>query len=180
MSYNSKYKGSEVDNLLSSIKDKQDVIPDLVTIREGSSKGATALQEEQYKGTVTSVKINGTTKTPDTNGMVDLGTIEGGSGSSNGGGGAYAVVNHGNGGMVGIITPNVFHVFEDPSSFYFTFGDEQEGVVNEYILQISFTHVPIPAIFPDTIQWANGEPIFEKGKTYQISIVNNIGLIVIV
>lgn len=179
MSYNSKYKGSEVDNLLSSIKDKQDVIPDLVTIREGSSKGATALQEEQYKGTVTSVKINGTTKTPDTNGMVDLGTIEGGSGSSSGGNGAYAEINHGSN-PIGIIAPNVFHVFEDPSFFDFVFGDEQEGVVNEYILQISFTNVPIPAIFPDTIQWANGEPIFKKRKTYQISIVNNIGLIVIV
>ena len=34
------------------------------------------------KGTVTKVKINGTEKTPDANGMVDLGTIEGGSGGS--------------------------------------------------------------------------------------------------
>lgn len=104
-------------------------------------------------------------------------TISEGGGSSSGGGGAYAVVNHGDG-VVGIITPNVFHVFEDPSFFDFTFGDEQEGVVNEYILQISFTGMPTPMIFPDTIQWANGEPIFNKGKTYQISIVNNIGLIV--
>lgn len=34
---------------------KQDMIEDLDDIRDGASKGATALQEEQYKGTVTSV-----------------------------------------------------------------------------------------------------------------------------
>lgn len=47
-------------------------------VQTSLGKADTALQSEQYKGTVTSVKINGTTKTPDTNGMVDLGTIEGG------------------------------------------------------------------------------------------------------
>lgn len=35
------------------------------------------------KGTVTQVKINGTTKSPDSAGLVDLGTISGGGGSSN-------------------------------------------------------------------------------------------------
>lgn len=48
------------------------------SVQTSLNKADTALQSEQYKGTVTSVKINGTTKTPDTNGMVDLGTIEGG------------------------------------------------------------------------------------------------------
>lgn len=72
----------DLSGIISSIEQqiaaKQDKITDLQTIREGAAKGATALQSEQYKGTVTSVKINGTTKTPDTNGMVDLGTIKGG------------------------------------------------------------------------------------------------------
>ena len=55
---------------------KQDAISDLDTIRAGAAKGATALQSytEQYKGTVTSVKINGTNKNP-SNGVVDLGTV---------------------------------------------------------------------------------------------------------
>ena len=55
---------------------KQDAISDLETIRQGAAKGATALQSytEQYKGTVTSVKINGTNKNP-SNGVVDLGTV---------------------------------------------------------------------------------------------------------
>lgn len=55
---------------------KQDAISDLDDIRAGAAKGATALQSytEQYKGTVTSVKINGTNKNP-SNGVVDLGTV---------------------------------------------------------------------------------------------------------
>lgn len=65
-----------VDVLNQSISSKQDVIPDLETIKQGAAKGATALQSytEQYKGTVTGVKINGATKNP-SNGVVDLGTV---------------------------------------------------------------------------------------------------------
>lgn len=58
----------------SQVNDKQDRIDDLETIRRGAAKGATALQSEQYKGTVTGVKINGTTKNP-SSGVVDLGTV---------------------------------------------------------------------------------------------------------
>ena len=53
---------------------KQDKIADLDTIRSGAALGATALQTETYKGTVTGVKINGSTKSP-TSGVVDLGTV---------------------------------------------------------------------------------------------------------
>lgn len=58
------------------LNSKQDVIGDLDDIRQGAAKGATALQSytEQYKGTVTGVKVNGTTKNP-SNGVVDLGTV---------------------------------------------------------------------------------------------------------
>lgn len=65
-----------VDALNQSIGSKQDTITDLETIRQGAAKGATALQSytEQYKGTVTGVKINGTTKNP-SSGVVDLGNV---------------------------------------------------------------------------------------------------------
>lgn len=61
-----------------ALQSKQNSIHDLQTIREGAAKGATALQEETYKGTVTAVKINGETKKP-SDGIVDLGEISGGS-----------------------------------------------------------------------------------------------------
>lgn len=58
------------------ITNKQDTIADLDTIRRGSALGATALQSytEKYKGTVTGIKVNGSTHNP-SNGVVDLGTI---------------------------------------------------------------------------------------------------------
>jgi hypothetical protein len=65
------------DSTLEDLVDvKQDKIDDLDEIRAGAAKGATALQSytEQYKGTVTGVKINGTTKNP-SSGVVDLGTV---------------------------------------------------------------------------------------------------------
>jgi hypothetical protein len=65
------------DSTLADLVDiKQDKINDLDEIRAGAAKGATALQSytEQYKGTVTGVKINGTNKNP-SNGIVDLGTV---------------------------------------------------------------------------------------------------------
>lgn len=74
MSFNSKHKSSEIEEILDSVEGKQDKIDDLAAIRSGAAKGATALQSEQYKGTVTGVKINGTTKNP-SSGVVDLGTV---------------------------------------------------------------------------------------------------------
>ena len=49
-------------------------------VQTSLGKADTALQSytEQYKGTVTKVKINGSEKSPDSNGLVDLGMIEGG------------------------------------------------------------------------------------------------------
>ena len=65
------------NSTLSDLVDvKQDKINDLDEIRAGAALGATALQSytEQYKGTVTGVKINGSTVSP-ANGTVDLGTV---------------------------------------------------------------------------------------------------------
>lgn len=44
MSYNSKYTGARVEEILESVGGKQDAIADLDAIRSGASKGATALQ----------------------------------------------------------------------------------------------------------------------------------------
>lgn len=46
------------------------------SVQESLSKADSALQSysEQYKGTVTGVKVNGSTKSP-SNGVVDLGTV---------------------------------------------------------------------------------------------------------
>ena len=53
---------------------KQDKISDLDAIRQGAAKGATALQAETYTGTVTGVKVNGVTLSPN-KGVVDVGDV---------------------------------------------------------------------------------------------------------
>lgn len=58
MGYNSKYKSSEIEEILDSVGGKQDAISDLEAIRYGASKGATALQEEEYKGTIVAEDAN--------------------------------------------------------------------------------------------------------------------------
>ena len=73
MSYSSKHPGADIEAILDSVENKQDKITDLETIRAGAAKGATALQTEQYKGTITEVKMNGASK--GTSGVVDLGTV---------------------------------------------------------------------------------------------------------
>ena len=51
-------------------------------VQASLDKADTALQSytEQYKGTVTGIKVNGTTNTPNSSGIVDLGEISGGGG----------------------------------------------------------------------------------------------------
>lgn len=95
------YFWSKIKSLVSgAVAVKQDTIEDLADIRSGAAKGATALQTEtdpvfsaspaasiqtsditnwnsktDNKGTVTKVKINGTEKSPNASGVVDVGTV---------------------------------------------------------------------------------------------------------
>lgn len=286
-----------VDDLASQ---KQDEITDLDTIRAGAALGATALQTETYKGTVTGVKINGTTKNP-SSGVVDLGTvitshqdisgkqdklvsgtniktinntsilgsgnisITGGSGtitgvsangtsiatsgvanipaattskygvtqlssstsststslaatpsavkaaydlangkqdklvsgtniktingtsilgsgnitisggSSSGGSGAYAQVNHGTSDTTFTLTPNTFHVWDEVASLTLTLGSETSGVANEFLFQFTSGSTPTSLTLPDDIKWANDSaPTIAENMIYQISVLKGL------
>ena len=98
--------------------------------------------------------------------------------SSSGGSGAYAEVSHGTGDTTFTLTPNTFHVWDEVTSLDLSFADETAGVANEYVFQFTSGATPTSLTLPDTIQWVNGAPNIEANKTYQVSIVNNIGLIV--
>jgi hypothetical protein len=144
-------------------------------VQTSLGKADTALQSEQYKGTVTSVKINGATKTPNANGVVDLGTIEGGGGSSSGGSGVYAEVNHGTSDTTFELTPNTFHVWDEVASLDLSFGDETAGVANEYLFQFMSGSTATTLTLPD-VNWANNsEPTIAENKIYQISVLKGLG-----
>lgn len=181
---------------------KQDLITDIDTIRQGAAKGATALQSytEEYKGTVTGVKINGTTKNP-SNGVVDLGTVITGhqnisgkqdtlvsgtniktiNGTSILGSGnivisAYSEVNHGTSDTIFTLTPNTFHVWDKVSALTLTFGSETSGVANKYLFQFTSGSTPTTLTLPDSIKF-NSDFTVESNKIYQISILNGLGTV---
>jgi hypothetical protein len=273
------------------IATKQDTIEDLATIREGAALGATALQEEQYKGTVTSVtagdglaggtitgsgtialeslvsakelgihpqstiytigipsgvnysrtntafsnyakKINidkhgrissMTTQTmtianivfdfaTDTKGGfmsaadktkldgidmtkkqdklvsgTNIKTINGtsilgsgnivisGGGSSSGGSGAYAEVNHGTSDTTFELTPNTFHVWDEVASLDLSFADETAGVANEYLFQFTSGATATTLTLPDGLKWANDSmPTIAENMIYQISVLKGL------
>lgn len=144
-------------------------------VQTSLGKADTALQSytEQYKGTVTKVKINGSEKTPDSNGVVDLGTIEGGGSSS--GNGAYAEVNHGTSDTTFALTPNTFHVWDEVSTLTLTLGSEIAGVANEYLFQFTSGATATSLTLPDDIKWANdATPTIVENMIYQVSILKGL------
>lgn len=203
-------------------------------VQTSLGKADTALQSytEQYKGTVTGVKVNGSTKTPSSgtvdignvvtgvkingstkspsSGTVDLGTVitahqdisgkqdklvsgtniktingqsllgggnitisEGG-GSSSGGSGAYAEVNHGTSDTTFTLTPNTFHVWDEVASLDLLFADEQAGVANEYLFQFTSGATATTLTLPD-VKWANDSaPTIAENMIYQVSVLKGL------
>lgn len=52
-------------------------------------------------------------------------------------------------------------------------------ILNEYFIEFTTASDGTTVMLPSTIKWANGEaPTFNNSTTYQISIVNNLGVCV--
>lgn len=148
MSYNSKYTGQEVENLLGQIGEKQDKLVSGTNIKT----------------------INGTS-------ILGSGniTISGG-GSSSGGSGAYTQVNHGTSDTTFTLTPNTFHVWDEVPSLTLTLGEETAGVANEFLFQFTSGSTATSLTLPDSIKWVNDSaPVIVEGKIYQISILSGLG-----
>ena len=182
---------------------KQDIISDIDTIRNNAAN---------YKGTVTGVKINGSSKTP-SSGIVDIGnvatsiTVNGSSKTPSSG-----VVNIGNvatsvkvdgvsktpsNGVVDAgyvnkqlitstsstmtLSPNIYYrnTSTSLSTLTITLGSiANSNIINEYFVEFTTSSSGTTISLPSTIKWANGEaPTFEASTTYQISIVNDLGIV---
>lgn len=157
---------------------KQDIISDIETIRTNAAN---------YKGTVTGVKVNGSTKSP-SSGTVDIGNVV-----------TYITMDNSSQLPVnGVITlgyvhkqlsvdtrpemtlaPNTYHrnTSTSLSSLSITLGSaKNSNIMNEYFVEFTTSSSGTTVSFPSTIKWANGTaPTFEAGCTYQVSIVNNLG-----
>lgn len=92
--------------------------------------------------------------------------------------GVYPLVNHGTNSTNFMLTPNVFHVWGEVTSLTLNFQKGDQSITEEYIFQFTSGTTATTLTLVGEKQWVNGEPNIEPNKTYQISIVNNIGLIV--
>ena len=151
--------GGSIDTSNLATKDelaqKQDVISDIDTIRTNAAN---------YKGTVTSVKINGVSKSP-SSGVVDLGYVN------------KKLTTSTSSSMT--LSPNIYYRNTNTSlsSLTITLGSiSNSNILNEYFVEFTTRDAGTTVSLPSSIKWANGvTPTFENGKTYQISIVNNLG-----
>lgn len=151
--------GGSIDTSNLATKDelaqKQDVISDIDTIRTNAAN---------YKGTVTSVKINGQSKSP-SSGVVDLGYVN------------KQLSTTTSSSMT--LSPNIYYrnTSTSLSSLTIRLGSvSNSNILNEYFVEFTTRSSGTTVSLPSSIKWANGvTPTFENGKTYQISIVNNLG-----
>lgn len=158
---NSMSGGGSIDtsNLVTKdeLAQKQDVISDIDTIRTNA---------ENYKGTVTSVKVDNVSKSQ-SSGIVDLGYINKQLSSST------------SSSMT--LYPNIYYrnTSTSLSTLTITLGSvSNSNIINEYFVEFTTRSSGTTVSLPSTIKWANGEtPAFEASTTYQISIVNNLGVV---
>ena len=74
------------------------------------------------------------------------------------------------------ILPNVLNKWENITSLTIhSFQGAQEGCVNEYMLEFTVSGDNFILTLPEGIRWM-GEPTWENGYTYQVSIVNNLAV----
>lgn len=77
------------------------------------------------------------------------------------------------------LQPNVYYrQFKSSTQLAIYLGSEvNTNILNEYLIEFSTGSNGTTISLPSSIKWANGEvPTFEKNTTYQISIVNNLGV----
>lgn len=83
-------------------------------------------------------------------------------------------------GNSGVVTqelaPNKYYVFGTCTSLTITLGTPVENKLNEYMFEFTSGDTATVLGVPETIKWIS-EPNIEVNKTYQVSIVNNIGII---
>ena len=156
----------------SVINSKQGTISDLESIRLGASKGETALQAipSEYitetilnnKGFITSLKtINGES-------LIGEGNVIVGNKPLN----LFTTASV-------ELEPNSYYRNPNPiTSLFVSLKSElEQNILNEYFIEFTTAATGATIAFPNTIKWANGQtPTFESNATYQISIVNNLGV----
>lgn len=81
------------------------------------------------------------------------------------------------------IKPNKYYKFYNVSSLSIQFDTPNTGILNNYMFEVTFagsgSTLSIRAYNGDELRWANNTTpsVCEPGGTYQISIINNLGVL---
>lgn len=75
------------------------------------------------------------------------------------------------------LQPNKYYKWGEVASLSLTLGTPIDGILNEYMFEFVSGSTATTLTLPDAIKWET-IPTIEANKKYQISIVNNIALIV--
>lgn len=145
--------GSEKIHLY-SYENSLDVTPEDVTIQLGLGTSASSIIFT--KNNITITNTNGTTK-------VGYKTLQTSTASSM------------------TLTPNVYHrnTSTSLSTLTISLGAITDNtILNEYLVEFTTRSTGTTVNLPSSVKWVKGEtPTFEAGSTYQISIVNNLGVV---
>ena len=87
-----------------------------------------------------------------------------------------SVVDHGTNDTTFELTPNVLHKWGEVATLTLTLGTPTDGVVNEYMAQFVSGTTATVLTLPETVKWI-GESTVEAGKTYQLSIIDNLAVL---
>lgn len=77
---------------------------------------------------------------------------------------------------VAIIYPNKYYKWGEILTLNITLGTPVKDTINEYMFEFKSGEIPTTLTVPQEIKWI-GNTTIEANKTYQISIVNGIGVI---
>lgn len=77
------------------------------------------------------------------------------------------------------IAPNTLHVWGTVSALYLSLTHGEVGYVQEYMIQFTSGITATTLSLPNTLKWLNGvtPSDIEASKTYQVSILNGVGVI---
>ena len=94
---------------------------------------------------------------------------------SGGGSATIPIVNHTASSVT--ISPGVYNLWGTIQSLSLGLAvPEDDTVLNEYMIEFTSGSTPTTLSLPSTIKWAEA-PSIEANATYQISIINNLGII---
>jgi hypothetical protein len=75
------------------------------------------------------------------------------------------------------LQPNTFYRWGKADALTITLAPEIKGIVSEYLFEFSCGTIATELTLPESVKWAV-EPNIEAGKTYQVSILNGIAVII--